>query len=447
MTRTTKRRTPPPRKAVSPTLTFDTLPPARGSRAPFAESWWGRSWLRALEESSLETGRLQRGRTYARGGAVGRVVIAAGLATAAVQGSRRTPYRATVRVRRLTDRQWDRLLDVIAERAAHIAALLDGDMPAGLADDAEAADVTLLPGPGDLDPDCTCPDWGHPCKHAAALCYQVARLLDRDPFALLLLRGRGEHELTDELGRRNMARAAGEAVTGSSAAGSGAVVPRPGVGEPAGTAFSARSELPPLPGGLPPPERPGRGPTLTETSAPAPGVDPAGLELLAADAAMRAHHLLVAALDASPHAGAVPAAPLTEWQDAVRLAASHPVMEVFARIAATCGRTPTELAAATRAWRHGGAVSLDVLEHPWSPRSGLMDRAGEALRADWADGPPPRLRAWRNRWTVEGHDAQLRLGHDGLWYPYTRESGTWWPDGPPDADPGVVLAALLGPAG
>lgn len=155
------RRMTPRQEALR---TFGALPPAKGSRAPFAESWWGRAWLRALEESSLDSGRLQRGRTYARGGAVGQVTVAPGNAAAPVQGSRRTPYRSTVRVEQLGDRQWDRLLDVIAERAANIAALLDGEMPAGLADDAAAAGVALLPGPGDLAPECSCPDWGYPCN-------------------------------------------------------------------------------------------------------------------------------------------------------------------------------------------------------------------------------------------------------------------------------------------
>jgi uncharacterized Zn finger protein len=432
-------RVPSQQKAVR---TFEALPPAKGSRAPFAESWWGRAWLHALEESSLDSGRLQRGRTYARRGAVGQVTVARGSATARVQGSRRTPYRSTARVRQLTDQQWDHLLDMIAERAANIAALLDGEMPAGLADDAEAAGVTLLPGPRDLDPECDCPDWGYPCKHAAALCYQLARLLDRDPFVLLLLRGRGERELTDELGRRNAVRAAAEAMASSATAGAGAVVPRARTGDPAASAFAARTELPPLPAVPSLPEQAGRGPALAESAVPEPGVDPVALELLVADAALRAHHLLAAALGAR-HTDTAPPVPLTEWQDAVRLAAAHPTMDVFARLAANCGRTPTELAAATRAWRHGGAASLDVLEKSWNPPTGRLERDREALRAEWAGGAPPRLRAWRNRWTVEGRDAQLRLGRDGLWYPYTKDRGTWWPAGPPDADLAVVLTTLL----
>ncbi len=437
------RRTAP---AKGPTRTFEPLPPAKGSRAPFAESWWGREWLRALEESSLDSGRLQRGRTYARRGAVGQVSVTPGVAAAPVQGSRRTPYRCSVHVEQLTDRQWDRLLDMIAERAANIAALLDSEMPAGLADDAAAAGVPLLPGPRDLDPACTCPDWGYPCKHAAALCYQLARLLDRDPFVLLLLRGRGERELMDELGRRNTTRAAVEAAAHAATAAAlpgGVTGAAPGrAGEPAAAAFASRAERPALPAPPPLPERPGRGPALVDSAIPEPGVDPAALELLAADAAVRAHHLLAAALG-SRHADAAPPVPLTEWQDAVRLAATHSTTEVFARISSTCDRTPGELAAAVRAWRHGGAAALDVLENDWTPAAARLERHRETLRADWAEGKLPRLRAWRNRWTVEGRDAQLRLGQDGLWYPYTKDRGTWWPAGPPDADPAVVLTALL----
>ncbi len=179
-----------------------------------------------------------------------------------------------------------------------------------------------------------------------------------------------------------------------------------------------------------------------DSAVPEPGVDPAALELLAADAAARAHHLLAAAL--SPHhAAGAPPAPLTEWQDAVRLAAAHPTTALLARIASACGRTPGELAAAVRAWQQGGPAALDVLETPWNPAPARLEREREALRTDWAHGIPPRLRTWCNRWTVEGRDAQLRLGQDGLWYPYTKDRGTWCPAGPPDADPAVVLTALL----
>ncbi len=72
----------------------------------------------------------------------------------------------------------------------HLAALLDGEMPAQLVDAARQAGVPLLPQPTELDPDCSCPDWGYPCKHAAALCYAIAATIDTDPFVLFALRGR-----------------------------------------------------------------------------------------------------------------------------------------------------------------------------------------------------------------------------------------------------------------
>ena len=42
---------------------------------------------------------------------------------------------------------------------------------------------------------CSCPDWGVPCKHLAAVCYVLAEEFDRDPFGLLAWRGRGREDL------------------------------------------------------------------------------------------------------------------------------------------------------------------------------------------------------------------------------------------------------------
>ena len=73
------------------------------------------------------------------------------------------------------------MADAIAAKSAHSAALLDGELDPAIVDDVRAAGVELLPGPGDLRPHCSCPDWAEPCKHAAAVCYLVAAELDRDP--------------------------------------------------------------------------------------------------------------------------------------------------------------------------------------------------------------------------------------------------------------------------
>ncbi|MFE7855230.1 SWIM zinc finger family protein [Streptomyces sp. NPDC057403] len=404
--------------------TFAALPPP--DAGAFARTWWGNAWVTALEEGALDAKRLARGRSYAEQGHVDAITVTPGLVLAYVQGSRPRPYRVQVRLRTLEDDDWRRFLDAAVERPGHIAALLDKELPHTLAD----CGVPLLPGPRDLDPHCSCPDRGHPCKHAAALCYQTARLLDADPFVLLLLRGRGERELLDALSRLNAARAARAAQEREPAQ-------LPGVR--AADAVLAAGRLPALPPPLPVPAHPGQPPVY---SAAPGGPDPFALDQLATDAAARAHALLSTGRD--------PVAELTLWQDAVRVAAARPgsgltaaTRSLYASLAAASGRTPAELARAVAAWRQGGPEGLAVLEEPWDPPAGRFDRARPLLLA--AD--LPAFRPWRNHLTHPRGHVQLRLGRDGLWYAYESEPGhdDWWPRGTPDLDPVGALTGLGAP--
>ncbi|MFF9124986.1 SWIM zinc finger family protein [Streptomyces sp. NPDC014889] len=421
----TPRTMASPRRDGELRRTFPAFPAREADAARFAETWWGNAWIDALEEGALDAARLARGREYAQTGHVDAVTVTPGLVLAYVQGSRPRPYRVQVRLRTLDDADWDRFLDAVAERPGHIAALLDKEMPQSLAD----CGVPLLPGPGDLEPHCSCPDRGHPCKHAAALCYQTARLLDADPFVLLLLRGRGERELLDALSRLNATRAARAAQERE---------PEPFPGMRAAEALVERHR-PPLPAPLPPPPHPEQPPVYP--AAPG-GPDPFALDQLATDAAARAHAMLTTGRD--------PVGGLTLWQDAVRLAAARPgsgltaaTRALYASLAATTGRSTAELARAVAAWRQGGAEGLAVLEDPWDPPAGRFDRARPLLLA--AD--LPAFRPWRNRLTHPRGHLQLRLGRDGLWYAYESEPDRddWWPRGTPDLDPVGALTGLGAP--
>ncbi|MBP0462177.1 SWIM zinc finger family protein, partial [Streptomyces bomunensis] len=181
------------------------MEPRPAPEGAFAATWWGNAWIESMEDTALDAARLARGRQYAGGGHVDAVTVTPGRVMAYVHGSRPRPYRTEIRLRTLSDDDWDDLLGAAAGRPDHIAALLDKDMPHALADLTD-----LLPTAGDLVPDCSCPDDGYPCKHAAALCYQTARLLDADPFVLLLMRGRAEHEILADLTRRSAAASAAE---------------------------------------------------------------------------------------------------------------------------------------------------------------------------------------------------------------------------------------------
>ncbi|WP_381790103.1 SWF or SNF family helicase [Streptomyces niveus] len=419
--------------------TFAALPPARGRG--FAQTWWGQAWLKALEDTALESQQLKKGRKQARDGAVGAVSVRPGRITAVVRDSDGTAHRSDVLLQQLSTEEWDRFLDMAVERAGHIAALLDRDMPPHLVEDAAGAGVELLPGIGDLEPECDCDAWDL-CPHTAALCYQVARLLDEDPFVLLLMRGRGERQLLDEL----QVRSARAARTRSPAEGTAAGAVGGTTEEPAGIradeAFAARGILPPLPSPPPVPEEPALPPSLDTEAEPPPGIDADALEFLAADAAGRALRLLIEALSTG-HERQPIEQELTSGQDAVRLAASTDDPLIAVRLAGGTGRRRAELDLAVGAWRYGGAAALAVLEEEWRPEPEALARAKADLAAAWEDSERPRLRAGTGgRWTVVGADTQLRYGRDGRWWPYRRAGARWAASGPPAADPASALASL-----
>lgn len=415
------------------TLIVPPLEPRPGRRGPFACTWWGNSWVTALEGPYGGDGRLTRGRTYARSGAVGAITVTPSRIEAKVSGSRRTPYRTEVVVPELDAAAWDRLLERIAANAAHIAALLDREIPEAIEREATAARAELLPALHHFDYFCSCPDRGHPCKHAAALCYQFARLLDTHPFALFLVRGRGEAELLEDLQQRNAEQIAVEAPPAAPAEPDSVL---------AREAFArARDGLPALPALPAPPQAAGPVPVLTGGPAPGDGIAPEALERLAADAATRALHLYTDAQHGGPTPEAWQIPPL--WHDIVRWAATDPGIHAFMRLSHASGRDPYTLAQAARAWRHGGPAGLAALEDDFTPDPAQLAHARHLIDIAWEDEKPPRLRRTRNRWTVVGHDAQLRLGRDGRWYPYRKEDGRWWPAGAPGQNPATVLTEIL----
>jgi uncharacterized Zn finger protein len=74
---------------------------------------------------------------------------------------------------------------------------------------------------------CSCPDWGVPCKHLAAVCYVLAEEFDRDPFAMLAWRGKARDDLLAAL------RDVRAAPRSRLPAGGAGRVGLPGPGEPA----------------------------------------------------------------------------------------------------------------------------------------------------------------------------------------------------------------------
>lgn len=172
---------------------------ARSRRGAIGEQWWSQTFLSLLESLGMG-GRLDRGRTYARKGQVISMDIEPGTVTALVQGSRARPYRVRIGLAPLSEADWRRAEDAMVERASFLAGLLAGQMPDDIDEAFDDCSGSLFPNTArELDNACTCPDWGDPCKHGAAVYYLLAEAFDQDPFLILRWRGRDRDQLLDNL--------------------------------------------------------------------------------------------------------------------------------------------------------------------------------------------------------------------------------------------------------
>ncbi len=175
---------------------------ARSQRGAFAKSWWAQRWIAALERL-VDSGRLTRGRSYARKGQVLSVEETKDGIAARVQGSQRSPYKIKIQIAPLTDAQWDKVIDALSEQAIFTAQLLAGEMPQEIESAFEAAKVSLFPSRrDDLETDCSCPDYSNPCKHIAAAHYILGERFDEDPFLIFRLRGRTQEQVMAALRQR-----------------------------------------------------------------------------------------------------------------------------------------------------------------------------------------------------------------------------------------------------
>ena len=182
---------------------------ARSKRGSIGEQWWSRRFIAVLESYGM-SGRLQRGRSYARKGQVLEFELRQGRVTARVQGSRPQPYKVSIGVLPLTTRQWREVERRLASQALFRAKLLAGEMPAEIEQVFADCGTPLFPrSAADLDMRCSCPDWEVPCKHLAAVCYVLAEAFDTDPFGMLAWRGRGRDELLAALRRAGPRHGAG----------------------------------------------------------------------------------------------------------------------------------------------------------------------------------------------------------------------------------------------
>ncbi|MEI5673316.1 MULTISPECIES: SWIM zinc finger family protein [unclassified Nocardioides] len=174
-----------------------------------ATTWWGKAWVRAVEEAAYAQEDLAGARRLARSGRVGQVTVEEGGYYAAVEDEDGVFTVAGVLPVLDADGR-TALVEVVAAEAGRIAALMSGELPHLLVEHADEAGVELLPYGGELGSACTCDAWADPCRHALAVLYQLAWLVEADPFVLLHLRGLARDDLLARLHEREQAAPAAQ---------------------------------------------------------------------------------------------------------------------------------------------------------------------------------------------------------------------------------------------
>jgi len=162
----------------------------KNSRA-FGKTWWGEAWIRTLEEIDYGTNRLPRGRRYARNGSVVEIKLKKnGEIAARVQGTRVTPYQEKISLPQFTEKQLTLIREIIEQRVDLSSQMMIGVLPQELSEVLHQQGIELFPHSwGDIDADCSCPDWANPCKHLAAVYYMIANEIDKDPYLLFEMHG------------------------------------------------------------------------------------------------------------------------------------------------------------------------------------------------------------------------------------------------------------------
>jgi uncharacterized Zn finger protein len=363
-------------------------------------TWWGEQWLEALEERAVhDPGRLSRGRAYARQGMVESISLRPGKIMGRVLGSMPTPYKVTISIDKFDPLQWRTMLSLISGQADYSTSLLDGKLPHDLTLQARTAGLDLLPNAGDLYSSCSCPDWVEPCKHVAAVYYEMADWVDADPFNLFLLRGYDKARLLKDLrAHHNPVQTQQEAKVSA----------EPGI-EPRA---AYERELAALPAPPEPPDEPGilvmpvEPPTYS-------GVTAYALSELVDVAADRALKLL--------SNSQTPVFDLTMDEDIAARAARLDRSE-FRYFALETGKTVQQLKEWADLWIIGGRSAFAVAHDQWTPPAA---RVAEAKKAINELGLLGTTKVSRNHVTCG--DIQLRLSkHDGRWYPFAKPYETNW---------------------
>jgi uncharacterized Zn finger protein len=219
-------------------MTYSPASPTPPSYTLQEEAWWVQRWVELLNTYRFKK-RLERGRIYAREGNILSLEFKGTKVVALVQGTAPEPYKLSIWIDAFSDEDWNYVIDSLAEQAIYSAQLLAGEMPSDIEAVFTGSGLSLFPFTlSDVHSKCSCPDPKNPCKHIAAVYYQLGDFFREDPFVLFQLRGRTRGQILDALRQKRLNATANDtaAVAAETPEDEGAIAAAP---TPAATALEA----------------------------------------------------------------------------------------------------------------------------------------------------------------------------------------------------------------
>lgn len=148
---------------------------------------WGRWFIDVLDSYKMGE-RLDRGRRYANAGKVLALEMTECRAIAKVEGKSSPFYRVAIGFPPL--KEAEQVYRMIEKDPSLLAQIAAGELPQSFLTKLKNEGINLTPTHWrEMKRSCSCPDYGDPCKHMAALYYIIAREIDSNPQVLFRLRG------------------------------------------------------------------------------------------------------------------------------------------------------------------------------------------------------------------------------------------------------------------
>lgn len=153
----------------------------------YGTSIWGQELLHVIEGKS-DSGRLNRGRTYANTGRVYAVNIKKDTIKARVEGNYDPFYKVGITFKTFSKPQIQTIKTLLNDNLLSLSALMNGQLDAQFLAQLKAANINLF---DDFKMSCNCYDYAgyYACKHIAGLYYISINEIDKNPFLIFALKG------------------------------------------------------------------------------------------------------------------------------------------------------------------------------------------------------------------------------------------------------------------